>query len=147
MSNVIKVSDLPKIWSAPDNKRLISKQISIRLPIHVAAKIYALEALYPNKTRTELINDLLSTALEDVGEALPSEKGPQIGEFPIFGDELQPVYQDIGLRGRYYELFSKYLFELEKEAGNTEQIPQYEGVISGDDSREIITTRKTSNKK
>lgn len=66
--------DLLKVWDAPDNSKLTPKQWSIRLPIHVAAKICALCDLYPRKTKTEIIGDLLATALDQLAEALPNEQ-------------------------------------------------------------------------
>ena len=55
----MKTADLHQIWSAPDNSRLTAKQQSFRLPVHVAAKLEALVALFPNKTKTQIVADLL----------------------------------------------------------------------------------------
>jgi hypothetical protein len=49
----MKAADLVNLWNAPDNSRLTTKQLSFRLPVHVAAKLPALCDLYPNKNRTE----------------------------------------------------------------------------------------------
>ena len=65
--------DLAKIWGEPDNTRLTSKQISIRLPIHVAAKISAICEMYPRRTKTEIIGDLLAAALDRFAEELLNE--------------------------------------------------------------------------
>ena len=62
----MKASDLVTVWSAPDNSRMTTKQYSFRLPVHVAAKLSALEELYPTKSRTQLVGDLLSAAIMDV---------------------------------------------------------------------------------
>ena len=59
----MKNSELVKVWALPDNSRVTSKQLSFRLPVHVAAKISALSDLFPNKTRTEIIGDLLTSAV------------------------------------------------------------------------------------
>ena len=116
--------DLLKVWDAPDNSKLTPKQLSIRLPILVAAKISALCDLYPRKTKTEIIGDLLSTALDQLGAALPSIKGQQIGVC-----EDGPYYEDDGPCGRFNSLTEKYLRELEKEAGITEPMPWPHHVI------------------
>jgi hypothetical protein len=63
-------SDLHSVWSMPDNTRLTAKQYSFRLPVHVAAKLAALCELYPNKTRTQIVGDLLATAIEGAGTSL-----------------------------------------------------------------------------
>ncbi len=44
---------LAKVWDAPDHSRLTPKQISIRLPILVAAKVSALCELYPGQARAK----------------------------------------------------------------------------------------------
>ena len=59
----MKNSELVKVWALPDNSRVTSKQLFFRLPVHVTAKIYALSDLFPNKTKTEIIGDLLTNAL------------------------------------------------------------------------------------
>lgn len=104
--------DLVKVWDAPDNSRLTPKQWSVRLPLHVAAKINALCDLYPRKTKTEIIGDLLATALDQLGEALPSKNGESLGFDPDLKEE---IYQEIGIRGRYFDLTQKHLKELEGE--------------------------------
>ena len=38
----MKSADLHKLWGMPDNSRLTPKQLSFRLPVHVAAQINAL---------------------------------------------------------------------------------------------------------
>ena len=68
----METKDLVKLWNAPDNTRLTPKQMSIRLPLHVAAKISALCEMFPKKTKTEIIGDLLATALEAVAEGFSS---------------------------------------------------------------------------
>lgn len=68
----MKSPDLHKVWSAPGNSRLTAKQQSFRLPTHVAAKINALCDVFPNKTKTEIVGDLLAAALD---ELVPVERG------------------------------------------------------------------------
>ena len=116
--------DLAKVWDAPDNTKLTPKQISLRLPILVSAKISALCEMYSRKTKTEIIGDLLSTALDQFELGLESVKGPYIGTEPA-GDHYDPetaehVFEDIGSRGRFWGFTEKYLRELEQEAGITE---------------------------
>ncbi len=99
--------DLVKIWDAPDHSRLTPKQWSIRLPIQVAARINALCDLYPRKTKTEIIGDLLATALEQLVEALPGEVRPT--------SSAGGASDGGGLRGRFDRLASQYLVELEND--------------------------------
>ena len=66
----MKASDLVTVWSAADNSRLTAKQFSFRLPVHVAAKLAALEAMYLTKSRTQLAGDLMSAAIADVEKGM-----------------------------------------------------------------------------
>lgn len=114
----LKPEDLIKVWDAPDNTRLTSKQVSIRLPIMVAAKISALCEMYPRKTKTELIGDLLATVLDQLEEGLPRVDGDVIAVDP----EGEPIYSDSGIKGQFRRLTEKYLRELEVELGITEPV-------------------------
>ena len=115
----MKASDLLSIWEAPDNTRLTPKQISLRLPVHVSARISALCEMFPNKTRTEIIGDLLASALDQLQESFPKVKGNRCDE-PEYNENGEPyfVYEDIGPTNRFRYLSNKYFMELEKELGN-----------------------------
>lgn len=105
--------DLVKVWDAPDNSKLTAKQWSIRLPVHVAAQISALCDLYPRKTKTEIIGDLLATAISQVAGALPYIESPVIGVDP---DTNEPITELIGGPQKIFlDNTRKYLKELEDE--------------------------------
>ena len=120
----MKPQDLAKVWDAPDNTKLTPKQISLRLPIMVSAKVSALCEMYPRKTKTEIIGDLLATALDQFEAGLERKKGPEIEVQPVNerGD-LEMVYEDIGPLGRFLRLTEKHLREIEKDAGITDPMP------------------------
>lgn len=111
----MKASDLVTVWSAPDNSRLTAKQYSFRLPVHVAAKLAALEEIYPTKTRTQLVGDLLATAIAEVERTLPTVPGPEWGKNPDTGEML---YVAGGIGVRYRELANKHHDTIERELGN-----------------------------
>ena len=110
----MKAGDLSKVWGAPDNSRLTRKQQSFRLPVQVAAKIDALCDLYPNKTKTEIVADLLSSALDEVIVNLPSQRGEQVGEHPDYGR----VFAVYGPAADFQRYANKHYKELERELGN-----------------------------
>lgn len=112
----MEAKDLLKFWSTPDNTRLTAKQMSIRLPVHVAAKISALAEMFPNKTKTEIIGDLLTAALEQVARALSSEPYPEEER------EAAQEYPDTecGDRALYSRLVAKHLKELEQDVGTAQ---------------------------
>lgn len=109
-----KASELHSFWSLPDNSRLTSKQYSFRLPVHVAAKIAALCDMYPQKTRTEIVGDLLSTAIDDLVSGMPFIEGRALGQDPETGEEY---CDDIGPRSQFWKLADKHYKEIEREMG------------------------------
>jgi len=110
----MKSSSLHLIWSSPDNSRTTARQYSFRLPVHVAAKISALCDMYPNKTRTEIVGDLLSTSIDEAIQGMPVYEGDVIDVLPD-GEEIKVTY---GPRIDFWEIANKYYQELERELGN-----------------------------
>lgn len=119
---MIESTDLPRLWAAPDNSRLTSKQYSFRLPVHVAAKITALCDLYRNRSRTEIVGDLLSAALQEVEKGFPLVQGREAGPHPQTGDML---YEDIGPGAQYRKIANRYYIEIEKGMGNDKPKPLF----------------------
>lgn len=111
----MKTPDLHSVWSAPDNTRLTSKQFSFRLPVHVAAKIAALCEMYPQKTRTEIVGDLLSTSITELVDSFPYVQGELIATDKLSGEE---IYHDAGLQSTFWKLADRHYRELEHEMGN-----------------------------
>jgi predicted DNA-binding protein len=108
--------NLPERWAAPDNARLTAKQYSFRLPVHVAAKLAALEEMYPNRTRTQIVGDLLAAALDDVERSFPAVMGERTGAKDP--ETLKPLYRDVGVSADFRKLANKHYAVLEKELGN-----------------------------
>ena len=69
----MQTKDLHAIWNAPDHSRLTAKQYTVRLPIRVAAQLAALSEMYPRKTMTDLIGDILAAGLDQLAEDLPTK--------------------------------------------------------------------------
>lgn len=112
----MKSSDLHNLWTAPDNSRITSKQFSFRLPVHVAAKLAALAEMYPQKTRTEIVGDLLATALDELVKGMPFVQGRSLGFHP--DPEIGEIFEDLGPEPEFWRLADKHYKELEKEMGN-----------------------------
>ncbi len=110
----MKATDLSKVWGAPDNSRLTRKQQSFRLPVDVAAKLEALCELYPQRTKTEIVGDLLRVAIEEAYLGLPAEPGEQVDE----DSEHGAICEETGPRSQFRALANKHFRELEKELGN-----------------------------
>lgn len=123
----MKASSLHDVWASPDNTRLTPKQYSFRLPIHVAAKVAALCEMYPQKSRTQIIADLLTSALDELEQTLPIGLGESLSREEehherMVADHLNedyvPLYYLGGTRGKFRNLANKHFDELERELGN-----------------------------
>jgi len=123
----MKTQHLHDMWSSPDNSRLVSKQFSFRLPVHIAAKLAALAELYPQKNRTQVVADLLTAALDDLEANLPQELGAAESQDDAriekliannLGEEYEPYYELSGARAQFRALANKHYKELENELGN-----------------------------
>lgn len=122
----MKSSELHKLWDAPDNSRLTSKQLSFRLPVHVAAKLAALCELYPRKSRTEIVGDLLAAALNDLEEGLPIRE-VQLEEWERDPSDPSMTHTIVGPRVQFKHYANKHYQELERELGNEKPGLIYEG--------------------
>src|SRR5258706_382971 len=121
----MKSAHLHGLWDTPDNSRLTSKQFSFRLPVHVAAKIEALCQLYPTRTRTQIVGDMLAAALREVEDSFPFVQGREIGRHP---DTDEMLYEDIGRGPDFRRIANKYYIAMEKELGTDKPEPLYRGV-------------------
>lgn len=125
----MKTNNLHEAWGGPDNSRLVARQFSFRLSVHVAAKISALCEIYPAKNRTQIVTDLLTAALDDLESNLPVSKG-----LPTQGPDDGENYFDIeGPRARFRDLTNKYFKEFEKELGNENPKTLYGNLIMTED--------------
>ena len=119
----MKSIDLHSLWAAPDNSRVTSRQYSFRLPVHVAAQIEALGEMYPTRSRTQIVGDLLTSALQEVQWSFPKVKGKEWGRDDDTGET---IYEDAGLGTRYRKLANKHYAEIEKELGNEKPTPLFD---------------------
>lgn len=114
----MKSKELHSVWSAPDNTRLTAKQFSFRLPVHVAAKLAAIGEMYPHKSRTQIVGDLLSTAIEEWALNLPSVRGAKLGRVEAPGEAPAMGYKEVGAVATFRRLTNTHYQELERDLGN-----------------------------
>ncbi|MBI5922675.1 MAG: hypothetical protein HY847_13660 [Betaproteobacteria bacterium] len=133
----MKTEHLHDLWSSPDNSRLTSKQLSFRMPVHIAAKIAALCEMYPTKNRTQIVADLLASAIDSLEKTLPERLGNPISredeklERMIAEHEhidYVPMFYLGGERGRFRHLANQQYKEMEKELGNESPALLYESI-------------------
>ena len=138
----MKASTLHDIWASPDNTRLTPKQFSFRLPIHVAAKVAALCEMFPQKSRTQIIADLLTSALDELEQSLPQAVGYPISDedehnqrmvADHLGEDYVPLFHLGGPRGNFRRLANQHFADLERELGNEKPEPLFGEIIVTED--------------
>jgi hypothetical protein len=138
----MKASNLHDVWASPDNTRLTPKQFSLRLPIHVAAKVAALCDMFPQKSRTQIIADLLTSALDDLEQHLPEAVGHPLSEqeerdermvADHLGQDYVPIFHLGGPRGEFRRLANQHFIELEQELGNEKPEPLFKQLYVTED--------------
>ncbi len=67
----MKVTDLPKYWETKKDPVERSHDYNLRLPLEDAARIAALADLYPDRSETDILNDMVSAALDDLVRQSP----------------------------------------------------------------------------
>lgn len=135
----MKASQLHDLWDSPDNSRLTTKQFSFRLPVHIAAKIAALCEMYPQKNRTHIVADLLTSALDELEKNLPEALGNRMDDATqqdfaenaaMEGEEYEEMFTLGGSRARFRNIANLHYAEIEKELGNenpTQLFPEIVG--------------------
>ena len=93
----------------------------MRLPVHVTAKLNALFEIFPNKTKTEIVGDLLATAIDEVDRSLPTVRGQPIGDLTEHG----LIVESHGPRAEVQRLAISCFKELERELGTKNSSARY----------------------
>lgn len=100
-------------WGARDDRHLTKRAISMRLPVHLLARIEAISDLYPNRTRSEIMNDLLKVGMESFESELPKSVYHATPEEIVEDNNLLPD----GAKTTYRQYANKHYQALEKELG------------------------------
>lgn len=62
----MKLTDLPKHWEQKKKPVERTHDYNLRLPIEDAARIAALAELYPDRSESDILNDMIAAALDDL---------------------------------------------------------------------------------
>lgn len=89
--------------------------LTLRLPLPLAARLEALSEIHPHKSRSELIEDLLSLGLEQV-ERAAAQAHPGSAEF--YPDTSRHIYLLNGPFSEFHGLIYKHHLALEREQEN-----------------------------
>ena len=112
----MKVRDLIEDWEKHAGMKMTAREFAVRLPLYDAARILALTEMYPARTETQIITELLGAALDELEEAFPYEKGERV----IAEDEYHdPIYEDVGPTPDFFHKTKQHMRRLESESKNT----------------------------
>jgi hypothetical protein len=113
VESLVKFKPLLERWKKEAGPQLSVEEYAVLLPMDDASRIQALVALFPGRSATEIITDLLHVALDEIAAAMPYEAGPRVISRDDHGD---PVYEDVGLTPRFVELTRQFQRRLEAES-------------------------------
>jgi hypothetical protein len=108
----MKIHNLIKDWEAHAATPMTAREYAICLPEHTAARILALAEMFPARTETQIITELLGAALDDLEATFPYVQGSNV---IAQDDHDDPIYEDAGLTPRFHSLTRKYLQQLKSE--------------------------------
>ena len=111
----MKISDLVQHWETSSSGALTVREYRLRLPLRDAARIAALTEMYPIRSETEIISELLSAALDVLEQAMLYIPGSKVIAEDDQGD---PIYEDVGPTPRFIALTEKRSQVLEKETAS-----------------------------
>jgi hypothetical protein len=108
----VSFKELLEHWRESAAEPRTATEYAVRLPVDDAARLHALAEMFPGRTPEQLVTDLLSAALQEIGAAMPYIAGKKVISTDEQGD---PVYEDIGLTPRFMELTRRNRKKLEVE--------------------------------
>jgi len=105
----MNIKELLFDWNQHSFGEKESAKVCIQLPLKHLAHILALVDMFPNRSREQVIADLLDAALNELEALMPYVKGDKVVAEDEFGD---PMYEDAGMTPRFLELSKEHLKQL-----------------------------------
>lgn len=107
-----RMKQLINAWEAASNAEVPVHEYGLLLTTRDFARIRALAEIFPARSETELVSELLTSALDEIEEALPYVPGKKVVAEDEFGD---PLYEDVGPTPRFEALTHEYADRLRRE--------------------------------
>ena len=101
----MKIRELLERWDAADAPRHTLETYEMRLDVEDAAKVHALAEMHPGVSIEEILQDLISAALDELEASMPYRAGSRIIAEDDHGD---PVYEDAGPTPEFLALSRKH---------------------------------------
>ena len=98
--------------------------------------------MFPQKSRTQIIADLLTSALDELEQNLPEAVGYPISDeeehnermaAEHLGEDYVPQFHLGGPRGKFRRLANQHFADLERELGNEKPEPLFGEIIVTED--------------
>lgn len=96
-------------WQTAGEIHHHSNRYEVDLPLRDAARLAALNAMYPGRGESRLLADLVTASLDEIERALPYIPGERVVSEDEFGD---PIYEDIGPTPKFCDLTRRFSREL-----------------------------------
>jgi hypothetical protein len=106
----VSFKELLESWREQATAPRTAASYAVQLPLDDAARLAALEEMFPGRTREQLITELLSEALKEIVAAMPYVAGTRVISTDEQGD---PVYEDTGPTPRFMALSRSHYAALE----------------------------------
>ena len=105
----MRIAELIHRWSKAGRERTSARAYTVHLPLRDAARIEALHVMYPGRSESQLMADLVRAALDELEVAMPYVPGSRIIAEDDYGD---PIYEDLGPTPKFYSLSHEILRKL-----------------------------------
>jgi ssRNA-specific RNase YbeY (16S rRNA maturation enzyme) len=113
LTNMMKIKSLIQKWQNDSSSPVADYEVSVFLTLYDAARVEALKEMFPEKTKQQIITELLSAALDEAEEAFPYVKGEKVIAQDEFGD---PMYEDTGQTSTFINLTNQYMNQIKKSS-------------------------------
>lgn len=104
----MKIRELLEQWETTAKIDYAEREYCLKLPVEEAAAIAALAAMYPERSETEILRDLVRAAVDELTASMPYVQGESVGE-DDYGD---PVFADAGPSARFARLKHQFITQL-----------------------------------
>jgi hypothetical protein len=105
----MRIAELIQRWSKEGQVRTSVRAYTVHLSLRDAARIEALRVMYPGRSDSQLMADLIRAALDELEVAMPYIPGNRIIAEDDYGD---PIYEDLGPTPQFYSLSHEILRKL-----------------------------------
>ncbi len=105
----MRIAELIQRWNQEEHAHSDVRTCTVDLPLRDAARVEALHVMYPGRSVSRLVADLVRAALDELEVAMPYIPGNRVIAEDDYGD---PIYEDLGPTPQFYALSHEILRKL-----------------------------------